>query len=308
MSTKRSGQKGGQASAQSSMADGLPDRPPSVCGIAAMAPAPALIVQARQENTNTRTFVLRLEDDAIREQYRWAPGQFNMIYAPGVGEAALSISSDSEEPGTLEHTIRIVGSVTRAIDQLGEGGMLGLRGPFGRGWPLRQLSGGDVVLVAGGIGLAPLRPVVYWLLRRREQFRRIVLLFGCRTPEDRIFVPELERWEADPRLDVLVTVDNATPGWVGPVGVVTRLLQRIKINAEDTTVMVCGPKMLNRVAAWSFLQLHVPPERVYLSLERNMNCGIAQCGHCQYGGKFVCKDGPVFAFSEISGIFAHEEI
>jgi NAD(P)H-flavin reductase len=273
-----------------------------------MFPVPVQIVDVREENFNTRTFTMRIEDAGIRASYRWIPGQFNMIYVPGVGEAAISISSDPQETEVIGHTIRVVGSVTRAINRLGCGGMVGLRGPFGHGWPLEELDGGDVVLVGGGIGLAPLRPVIYWLLRNRERFRRVMLLYGCRTPEDRLYAGELEEWSAKEEIDVLVTVDNATAGWVGPVGVVTRLLQRIKVNAAKTTVMVCGPRMLNRAAAWSFLQLHVAPERIYLSLERNMQCGFGQCGHCQYGPKFVCKDGPVFAFSEIAGIFAKEEI
>jgi len=273
-----------------------------------MLPVTTRIVDVREENMNTKTFVMEIEDEEIRKKYRWAPGQFNMIYVPGIGEAAISISSDPDKPEILEHSIRIVGSVTHAIDDLGVGGIVGLRGPFGRGWPLDTLAGGEVVLVAGGIGLAPLRPVVYWLTQRRDRFRRLILLFGCRSPEDRLYVGELDQWEEDNKIDVLVTVDNATGDWVGPVGVVTKLLQRVKVNAQETTVMVCGPRMLNRVAAWNFLQLHVSPEHVYLSLERNMNCGYGQCGHCQYGSKFVCKDGPVFAFSEIADIFASEEI
>jgi len=231
-----------------------------------------------------------------------------MLYVPGVGEAAFSISSDPDRPEELHHTIRIVGSVTRAIARHKPGDIIGLRGPFGRGWPTGQLSGGDVVMVAGGIGLAPLRPMVYWLLKHRERFRRIILLFGCRSPDDRLYTQELEEWYEDDRLDALVTVDNATGGWAGPVGVVTRLMARVKVSAEVTKVMVCGPRMLNRAAAWSFLQLHVPPHQVFINLERNMQCGFGQCGHCQYGGKFVCKDGPVFPFNEIAGIFAAEEI
>ncbi len=287
----------------------LVSRPEPICGSESMFPVPVQITEVHEENFNTRTFTMRIEDDSIREMYRWIPGQFNMIYVPGVGEAAISISGDPQEKGLIRHTIRVVGSVTRAISRLGRGGMVGLRGPFGRGWPLDDLpEGGDVVLVGGGIGLAPLRPVVYWLLRNRDNFRRVMLLYGCRTPEDRLYSGELDRWSAQEKIDVLVTVDNATSGWVGPVGVVTKLLQRIKVGAERTTVMVCGPRMLNRAAAYSFLQLHVPPERVFLSLERNMHCGFGQCGHCQYGPKFVCKDGPVFAFSEIADIFAKEEI
>jgi NAD(P)H-flavin reductase len=287
---------------------GVAPRPEPVCGTDTMMTIPVRIAGMDEENFNTHTFRLEIVDPVIRRNYRFAPGQFNMIYVPGVGEAAISISSDSETPETLEHTIREVGSVTRAIKRLGVGGVVGLRGPFGRGWPLDRLDGRDVVIVAGGIGLAPLRPVIYRLLRHRDRYRRVILLYGCRTPADRLYAQQLEQWAALETIDVLVTVDNATADWVGPVGVVTKLLPRLKVNADRATVLVCGPRMLNRVAAWSFLQLHVPPEHVYVSLERNMHCGYGRCGHCQYGAKFVCKDGPVFRFDDIADIFAKEEI
>ena len=282
--------------------------PEPMCGMNTWMPVPASIQDVREENFNTRTFSLRFEDEEMRRRYHFAPGQFNMVYVPGVGEAAISISSDAGQTETLDHTIRLVGSVTRTAERLGKGGVVGLRGPFGRGWPLDKMAGKDVVIVAGGIGLAPLRPVVYWLLRNRDRCRRVVLLYGCRTPEDRVFAGELEQWDAAGAIQVLVTVDNATGAWAGPVGVVTSLLRRIKVNAERTIVLVCGPKVLNHVAAWNFLQLHVPPDHVYVSLERNMNCGYGRCGHCQYGGKFVCKDGPVFCFSELANIFGKEDI
>jgi NAD(P)H-flavin reductase len=283
-------------------------RPEPICGMNTWMPVAARILRVREENFNTRTFSLAFVDEEIRRSYRFMPGQFNMLYVPGVGEAAISISSDPGQTETLDHTIRLVGSVTRAVERMGVGAVVGLRGPFGRGWPLEQMTGRDVVIVAGGIGIAPLRPVVYWLLRHRERFRRVVLLYGCRTPEDRVFANELEQWDAGGSIQVLVTVDNATGAWNGPVGVVTSLLRRIKVNAERTIVLVCGPKVLNHVAAWNFLQLHVPPDHVYVSLERNMNCGFGRCGHCQYGAKFVCKDGPVFCFSEVKDIFGKEEI
>jgi NAD(P)H-flavin reductase len=279
-----------------------------ICGMDSWMPVPARILDVRSENLNTRTFRMQFEYDGFRSMYRFAPGQFNMLYVPGVGEAAISISSDPQQPETLEHTIRIVGSVTQAIENLGEGALIGLRGPFGRPWPIEQMEDHDVVIVGGGIGLAPLRPVVYHVLNNRDRFRRVVLLYGCRTPEDRIFAEELEKWEEDRSIQVLVTVDNATGQWNGPVGVVTNLLKRLRVNAERTIVLVCGPKILNRVAAWNFLQLHVPSQQVYVSLERNMNCGFGRCGHCQYGPYFVCKDGPVFCFSDVSDIFGKEDI
>jgi NAD(P)H-flavin reductase len=279
-----------------------------MCGADTMMTIPARIKAMHEENFNTHTFRLEIIDPELRRMYRFVPGQFNMIYVPGVGEAALSISSDCERTDGLEHTVREVGSVTRAMQRLGVGGVVGLRGPFGRGWPMEELVEHDVVIVAGGIGLAPLRPVIYSLLRHRERYGRVIVLYGCRTPSDRPFVKELEAWANNDALDVLVTVDNATMDWVGPVGVVTKLLPRVKVNAKRTVVLVCGPRMLNRVAAWSFLQLHVSPQNVYVSLERNMHCGYGRCGHCQYGSKFVCKDGPVFRFDEVAEIFAKEEI
>jgi NAD(P)H-flavin reductase len=282
--------------------------PPLVCGLDTWMPVPARILDIKDENFNTYTIRLRIEDEAARNAYRWAPGQFNMLYVPGVGEAAISISSDPEKPAELEHTIRVVGSVTRAIKKTGTGGIIGIRGPFGTSWPTEGIKEKNVVMVAGGIGLAPIRPMIYWLLHHRDHCKRVVLLYGCRSPEDRVFAPELEKWELNSNIDVLVTVDNATGDWTGPVGVVTHLLRRIRVDAEHTTVMVCGPKILNRAASWQFLQLHVRPEQVYVSLERNMNCGFGQCGHCQYGSKFVCRDGPVFRFADIAHIFAKEEI
>ena len=279
-----------------------------VCGGDSWRPLPARILGITTENFNTYTLRLQIVDPEVRKGYRWLPGQFNMLYAPGVGEAAISISSDSQQTDTLEHTIRKVGSVTRALNRLGEGSVIGLRGPYGTSWPMEGLEGHDVVMVAGGIGLAPVRPMIYWLLRHRDRFNRLILLYGCRTPEDRLYSDQLESWEREGQIDVLVTVDNATGDWAGPVGVVTHLLRRVRVNAGRTVVMVCGPKILNRVAAWQFLQLHVPRERVFVSLERNMNCGFGKCGHCQYGGKFVCREGPVFAFSDIAHIFGKEEI
>lgn len=279
-----------------------------ICGMDTWMPAPVRIVAVRAENFNTRTFTTEFVDQEIANVYRFAPGQFNMLYVPGVGEAAFSVSSDPAEPGRVEHTIRRVGSVTRALWRIPEGGMIGLRGPFGEGWPMEEMQGRHVVIVAGGIGIAPLRPVVYALLRDPDYCKRLVVLYGCRTPEDRVYAEQLEAWEETDAIEVLVTVDNATGQWAGPVGVVTDLLRRIKVAARETIVLVCGPKVLNRAAAWNFLQLHVPPERVFVNLERNMNCGFARCGHCQYGGRFVCSDGPVFRFADIAGIFATEDI
>ena len=284
-------------------------RPEPICGMDTWMPVPARILDVRQENFNTHTFKMEFVDAEIRRRYRFVPGQFNMVYVPGVGEAAISMSSHPDRTDTLEHTIRIVGSVTRAADRLGKGNVVGLRGPFGKGWPLelaaRQRRGHCGRRHRPGARCA--RSSI-GLLDHRDLYRRVVLLYGCRTPEDRVFAAELEQWERDGAIEVLVTVDNATGDWVGPVGVVTRLLQRLKVSASRTMVLVCGPKILNRVAAWNFLQLHVPPDQVYVSLERNMNCGFARCGHCQLGAKFVCTDGPVFCFADVADLLTREDM
>ncbi len=283
-------------------------RPEPICGMDSWMPVPARILSVKHENKNTRTYTLEFVDESVRRMYAFAPGQFNMLYVPGVGEAAISISSDPASTRRVEHTIRTVGSVTRAVERMGPGGLVGLRGPFGQGWPMHRMEGRHVVIVAGGIGIAPLRPVIYQILRDRQRYGRVILLYGCRNPGDRVFASELEKWEEERSIQVLVTVDNATEGWTGPVGVVTHLLRRVRVNARDTVVLVCGPKILNRVAARNFLQLHVPEEQVFVSLERSMNCGFGRCGHCQYGRFFVCKDGPVFCFADIASIFAKDEI
>lgn len=283
-------------------------RPEPICGMDTWMPTPVRIAAVREENFNTRTFTTEFVDQEIGKQYAFAPGQFNMLYVPGVGEAAFSVSSNPATPGHLEHTIRRVGSVTRSLWHFQQGDVIGLRGAFGTAWPMDEMRDKHVVIVAGGIGIAPLRPVIYALMQEPGYCQRLVLLYGCRTPEDRVYAAELEEWEEAREIEVLVTVDNATSGWSGPVGVVTELLKRIKMAAEETIVLVCGPKVLNRAAAWNFLQLHVPPDQVFINLERNMNCGFARCGHCQYGGHFVCSDGPVFRFAEIANIFAKEDI
>ena len=282
-------------------------RPEPICGMNTWMPVPASVLDMRKENFNTRTFTLHFVDEKSANSFALRRGSSTCSTCPAWARRPSPSVPIRSRTDTLDHTIRLVGSVTRAVERL-QGGLVGLRGPFGRGWPLEAMEGSDVVIVAGGIGLAPLRPVIYWLLQHRERCKRVVLLYGCRTPEDRVFAEELEQWDAGGSIQVLVTVDNATGAWAGPVGVVTTLLRRIKVNAERTIVLVCGPKILNHVAAWNFLQLHVPPEHVYVSLERNMNCGFGRCGHCQYGGKFMCKDGPVFCFSEVGDIFGKEEI
>lgn len=273
-----------------------------------MTPTLATIVDIREESSNTRTYVLELDDLELRRRYRFQPGQFNMVYAFGVGEAAISISSDPGHAGRLSHTIRQVGSVTRALAKMRVGDRVGVRGPFGNGWPLDRCKGRDIVMIAGGIGLAPLRPLIYSLLSNRQRFGRVILVYGGRSPADLLFREELETWREDPEFDLLVSVDYAIEEWHGPVGVVTDLIKRLRLRPERTTVMVCGPRIMNRFVTWQILRLRVPEDQLFVSLERNMRCGVGRCGHCQYGPKFVCKDGPVFSYASIRNIFGKDEI
>lgn len=229
----------------------------------------------------------------------FAAGQFNMLYVFGVGEIPISISGDPSKPKTLVHTTRAVGTVTRAMEQLKRGDMLGVRGPFGSHWPVEEAQGNDIVIVAGGIGLAPLRPVLYEVLSQREKFGKIVLLYGTRSPADILFQRELEHWRARFDVEVYVTVDRGAGSWRGNVGVVTTLIAKAPFDPPNAVAMVCGPEVMMRFAAMELERRGVATDSVFVSMERNMKCAIGFCGHCQFGPAFVCKDGPVFSYRRI---------
>ncbi len=271
-----------------------------------MLPRLARIQRVRRETSDTFTLELALTDGDVSAPF--APGQFNMLYVFGVGEAPISISGDPAKPLVLQHTTRVVGTVTKAMRRLKRGDTLGVRGPFGSYWPIERATGGDVVIIAGGIGLAPLRPALYHLLSQRERYGMIVLLYGTRTPSDILYPKELERWRAQFDLEVHVTVDRAMGGWRGNVGVVTTLIRRAPFDPRSTTAMVCGPEVMMRFTIQGLLKRGVPPERIFLSMERNMKCAVGFCGHCQFGPTFICKDGPVFRYDRIEPIFGKPEI
>ena len=240
--------------------------------------------------------------------FEFLPGQFNMLYAHGVGEAAISISGDPSEPGRLVHTIRAVGKVSEALTRLAPGDQVGIRGPFGRGWPMEEAEGKDVVVVAGGLGLAPLRPAVHVLMHARARYRRVVLLIGMRGPKEILFQPELERWRGKFDIELELTVDFAGADWFGNVGVVTRLIQRAAFDPENSVALICGPEVMMRFAIAELEKVGLPEDRMYLSIERNMKCAIGLCGHCQFGGSFVCKDGPVYPYDEVRPLLGLGEI
>jgi len=236
------------------------------------------------------------------------PGQFNMLYAFGIGEVPVSMSGDPANAGAFVHTIREVGAVSRALVRLSPGATLGVRGPFGAGWPMRETSGADLVVVAGGLGLAPLRPAVYEILANRSRYGRVVILFGCRHPREMLFGHELERWRRRFDIEVEVTVDHADVNWHGHVGVVPALIARAAFDAGRATAWICGPELMMRFSVSALRDKGVADERIYVSMERNMKCAVGHCGHCQFGPAFVCRDGPVMRYDTIARNFAIREI
>jgi len=271
-----------------------------------MRPAPCRVLRIARETHNTFTVVL--SPPAGTERFAFLPGQYNMLYAPGVGEVPISISGRPDLPREIVHTIREVGPVTRALGRLRRGDALGLRGPFGTAWPVDLSEGCDMVFIAGGIGLAPLRPAIYHVLAHRERYGRITLLFGARAPEDLLFRREVEAWRGRLDVDVEVTVDRGDPAWRGPVGVVTRMIGRAAFDPGRARAFVCGPEIMMTFAVRELLRRGVSAEALHVSLERNMKCAIGLCGHCQMSALFICRDGAVFPWSRVESLLAVREI
>lgn len=269
-----------------------------------MVPLIAHVRRRRHDAPDAWTLELEM---ASGEHFDYAPGQFNMLTAFGVGEAAISMSGDPAS-GPLIHTIRAVGPVSRALAELGSGDPIGVRGPFGVGWPMAQAAGKDVVLVAGGLGLAPLRPAIYRLLGERQRYGRVTLLFGARRPEDILFRHEVESWRARFDIDVDITVDHAPSDWRGHVGVVTTLISRLDIDPTKALAMVCGPEVMMRFVALALADRGMAESDIHLSMERNMKCAIGHCGHCQLGPTFICRDGPVFTFEKLKRLMTVKEL
>lgn len=272
-----------------------------------MTPEAVKVKKIFWETEDVFTIELVYDSDEKRE-FSYKPGQFNMLYAFGVGESAISISSDSSKKNSLLHTIHKVGYVTNVLSKLKKGDIIGLRGPFGSSWPLEEAKGKDICIIVGGIGLAPLRPSIYHILKHRKQYGKFVLLYGARTPRDILYPVELESWRKKYDIQIEVTVDRADSTWRGHVGVVTTLLNYVELNPEKTMAMVCGPEIMMKYAVDELIKHGVTEKEIYVSLERNMKCALGFCGHCQYGPSFVCKDGPVFSFSKVTDIFEIKEL
>jgi NAD(P)H-flavin reductase len=271
-----------------------------------MVPEPWRVRRVRRETQET--FTLELEPAGARKEFHFVAGQFNMLYLFGVGEVPISVSGDPNDTRKLMHTIRAVGPVTRAMRAMKRGDTLGIRGPFGGHWPVTEAAGKDVLIVAGGVGLAPLRPVVFEMLSKRQNYGQAALVYGTRTPADMLYGIEIKRWQKRSDMQVHVTVDRTSVPWSGNVGVVTTLISKVKINSRNAIAMVCGPEVMMRFTVQELQKRGFDPERIYISMERNMKCAIGLCGHCQFGPTFICKDGPIFPYSRIQNLLAIREL
>ena len=268
---------------------------------------PARIIAHRAEAEGIHTFTMRFTEPRVRRAYRFAAGQFNMLYAYGVGEVPISIVSDPEEPETLEHTISAVGRVTNVMARWKVGDVAGVCGPYGRGWPLDEARGREVIIVTGGLGCAPVVGVIDYIFRRREEYGALHILHGVKTPRDLLYRGRFEAWQRHPRTRVYLTADRPDIAWRHRVGVVTNLFDEISPD-PSAVVMMCGPEVMMRFAARVLCDKGVGDDAIYLSMERHMQCAIGLCGHCQFGPHFVCKDGPVFCYATVKRLFGFDNL
>ncbi|MCB1789576.1 MAG: FAD/NAD(P)-binding protein [Gammaproteobacteria bacterium] len=262
-------------------------------------PREAEIVSRHEESATTFSLGLRLTDG---QPYRFAPGQFNMLYLYGCGEVPISIVGDDPVAGTLSHTIRAVGRVTQGLQQLAVGDRIGLRGPYGRGWPMAAAEGRNLIVVTGGLGCAPSVSIIHHVLDNRARYGHLSILQGVKHADDLIWREQYDAWAALPDVTVGLAADVASPGWHGHVGLVTALFDQVTLQPEQTLAMLCGPEIMMRAAAEQLHARGVAADDIYLSMERNMQCAVGHCGHCQHGGRFVCRDGPVFAWPEVRAL------
>ncbi|WP_133130773.1 FAD/NAD(P)-binding protein [Legionella yabuuchiae] len=264
-------------------------------------PLTAQIIERKQESPTIVTLNTQFVDPPSRFQF--SPGQFNMLYLYGVGEVPISIASDPAEDNFLSHTIRTVGRVTKAMNTLKENDTIGIRGPYGRGWPVDRAKGRDVLIITGGLGCAPTVSLVRYILARRKYFGSLKILQGVKHSEDFIYRKQYKTWQEASDTEVHIAADQARSNWAWHKGYVTDLIDTLILNPKKTIVMMCGPEMMMRAAVKTLRNKLISEDDIYLSMERNMECAIGHCGHCQYGGLFICKDGPVFSYPEVKALF-----
>lgn len=266
-------------------------------------PHEAIIVERIEETPDLFTLRIEFTDPEIRAACKFEPGQFNMLYLYGVGEIAISIVSDPQDCLIIDHTIRVVGRVTRGLVNLKTGDRIGVRGPYGRGWPMLEAKQKDIVVVTGGLGCAPVVSVINYIEQRREEFGRLNIVQGVKHSADLIWKERYDQWRKLPDTKVLLAADVGEALWPWHVGPVTSLFDQLEFDPDNVSVMMCGPEGMMRVVCDHMLDTRVPESQLFLSMERNMQCAIGHCGHCQYGSKFICKDGPVFSYDKIRHLF-----
>jgi NAD(P)H-flavin reductase len=262
-------------------------------------PEIARLVDAWDETPDTKTFTLRFRDSKNGRDFDFLPGQFLELSVFGYGEAPFCIASSPTRPEALQTTVRRTGKLTDQLHKLGKGDEVGIRGPFGNGFDLEGALGKDLLFVAGGIGLPPLRSLIWNVLDERSRFGRVTILYGARTPTDLVYKQELKEWEKRSDVEFHVTVDVAQPGWTGNVGVVPILFKKIAFHPESTLAYVCGPPIMIRIVIQDLLGFGFRQEAIISTLERMMQCGIGKCNHCAIGHRYVCRDGPVFNYGQI---------
>lgn len=272
---------------------------PHSTSVKACMPMAAEVVERIQESDRIFTLRLRLHNSEQRQAYRFAPGQFNMLYMHGVGEVAISIASNPDEPDVLGHTIKMTGRVTEALARLNVGAQIGLRGPYGQSWPLKQAEGGDVLVITGGIGCAPVGSAINYVLTHRQRYGKLTVIQGVKHTQDLIWRERYDYWRTFPNTQVLVAADHGGPLWPFHVGPVTAVFDDAKIDPDNTVVMMCGPEGMMIAGTKNLLQRGVPEQRLYLSMERNMQCAVGHCGHCQFGAQFLCRQGPIFQYPDV---------
>ena len=260
-------------------------------------PIPAVLEKVAEETSNIKTFWLRPE-----KPMPFKTGQFVELTVPGLGEAPFTPSSSPAVAEQIELTIMKAGAVTERLHGLGPGTKLGLRGPYGKGYPMEEFYGKELLILGGGVGLAPLRSLLYQILEDIDKFPRVILLYGAKTPADLVYASQLEEWTKRPKFEVLVSVDRSANGWQGNVGVVTTLLPKVKFNLDNTVAVVCGPPVMMKFGTLELIQTGFRKDRLYLSMEKNMSCGLGKCGHCRLGPYYICQDGPVFTYDKIESL------
>lgn len=274
-------------------------------GLDPMVPQLFRIARVKHEVPGVFTWLLEAQDGT---PFNFRPGQFNMLYAFGIGEVAISISGDCREPHVLMHTIRAVGSVTKAMAKLKAGAVIGVRGPFGRPWPIDDVTGNDLIFVTGTVGLAPLRPLILEVLARRNEFGKVVLCYGSRGTDDILYEDDLHTWRGRFDTNVHVTVHSAPSGYRGRIGSVAAAIRVAHIDGENSQAFVCRSESMTKPAVDALREKGVTNDRIWVTLERNMKCGIGLCGHCQFGPTFMCKDGPVYRYDQIERYFTTREL